>query len=243
MTGSIHLLRQIQEVDLEILAIENEARSREDAIKKAREEVLRLESERAAQEEDFAEVDGLVKELNETIRVNDERIKKDEARLSEITSDKQLKALNKEISAAKRAIKAAEERHQKISPKFEESEGKLNTMISSIEEKTAEADRLASEIESMGSEWMKALDEKHSVRSAVAADINPSVLKRYETIKERRMGIGLVRVLDETCQGCYIHVPPQVYIQLMRGDEGLISCPNCHRLLYFHKEPDEDAAE
>lgn len=243
MTGSIRLLRQIQEVDLEILAIENEARSREDAIKKAREEVLRLQSEREAQEESFTEVDGIVKELNETIRVNNERIKKDEARLSEITSDKQLKALNKEIGAAKRAIKAAEERHQKVSPKFDETEGKLNDMASTIEEKTAEAERLASEIESMESEWTKAIEEKHGVRATVASEVNPSVLKRYETIKERRMGIGLVRVQDETCQGCYIHVPPQVYIKLMRGDDELISCPNCHRLLYFHDESAEEADE
>ena len=48
-------------------------------------------------------------------------------------------------------------------------------------------------------------------REKVIKDLNPSILKRYETIKSRRGGRGLAKVFNETCQECFIHIPPQVY--------------------------------
>ena len=62
--------------------------------------------------------------------------------------------------------------------------------------------------------------------------MRPDIFKKYETIRAKRGGIGLAKVQDETCQGCYIHIPPQVFIILKRGVEELLTCPHCHRILY-----------
>ncbi|MBI3754791.1 MAG: hypothetical protein HY265_01330, partial [Deltaproteobacteria bacterium] len=81
--------------------------------------------------------------------------------------------------------------------------------------------------------WGKNLKEKTEEKAAIAKDISPSLLKRYETIKQKRQGIAIVSVEGDACQGCYMNIPPQIYIQLQKGPSNLIFCPHCHRILYW----------
>jgi uncharacterized protein len=41
-----------------------------------------------------------------------------------------------------------------------------------------------------------------------------------------------------TCQGCHMHVPPQLFNQIQRNEQ-LILCPNCQRMLFWQREGDE----
>jgi predicted nucleic acid-binding Zn-ribbon protein len=38
-----------------------------------------------------------------------------------------------------------------------------------------------------------------------------------------------------TCHGCFMHLPPQLFIDIQKGHQ-VHSCPNCHRLLYLEVE-------
>ncbi|MCB1214812.1 MAG: hypothetical protein KDK66_04980, partial [Deltaproteobacteria bacterium] len=38
-----------------------------------------------------------------------------------------------------------------------------------------------------------------------------------------------------TCQTCFIKLPPQLHIELLK-EEKWLNCPNCHRLLYLPPE-------
>jgi len=44
--------------------------------------------------------------------------------------------------------------------------------------------------------------------------------------------VGVVNVRHETCQGCFVHIPPQMFIEVQKNNE-IIRCPNCNRILYF----------
>ena len=47
---------------------------------------------------------------------------------------------------------------------------------------------------------------------------------------------GLAGVADElqnkVCQGCYISVPPNIYVRIARATE-IVQCPSCDRILYL----------
>ena len=47
--------------------------------------------------------------------------------------------------------------------------------------------------------------------------------------------MGVVNVRQETCQGCFVHIPPQMFIEVQKNKE-IIRCPNCNRILYFEGE-------
>lgn len=236
MASTIEVLQGVQKVDLEIGRVEKEGAKYRNGISEVSQEAQAIEAELEAAAADFEESDRILKEINEEIRVNEERITKDEAKQSEVTSDKALKALTKEIANARRAIKSGKDRLERIEPVVVEKESVVEEKTAALEVKRVEVETMTAEMEAKGGEWEEIIAAKTLEREAVIKDLNPSILKRYETIKNRRGGTGLVKVLNETCQGCFIHIPPQVYNILIKGTEELIACPNCHRILYFQKE-------
>ena len=54
---------------------------------------------------------------------------------------------------------------------------------------------------------------------------------RLEFIEEILEGEDVVGE-EGICSGCHIAIPPQVFIDLQRGDK-IMSCPNCQRLMYW----------
>ena len=63
-------------------------------------------------------------------------------------------------------------------------------------------------------------------------DIPAPVLGRYEFIRNRLRHPVIVPVEEGICSGCHIAIPPQVFIDLQRGNH-IMSCPNCQRLMYW----------
>jgi predicted nucleic acid-binding Zn-ribbon protein len=44
-------------------------------------------------------------------------------------------------------------------------------------------------------------------------------------------GIAMAEARGESCSGCYMSIPPQVFVNVKKN-ESIISCPQCGRLLY-----------
>ena len=74
---------------------------------------------------------------------------------------------------------------------------------------------------------VKALEGR---RSSVAEAVDPTLLRRYETIRKKKLP-AIVGVVAGTCQGCNMNVPPQLYNQL-RTSLGTDVCPSCNRIIY-----------
>lgn len=72
-------------------------------------------------------------------------------------------------------------------------------------------------------------------RAVLAAEITPFLLHEYERIFSRRGGVAVAAVEHETCQGCHLHVPPHICLELRRHPR-MTLCPNCQRILFVPQE-------
>jgi hypothetical protein len=54
--------------------------------------------------------------------------------------------------------------------------------------------------------------------------------------------VAVVALADETCQGCHMHLPPQMCMELQRHPR-LTFCPHCHRILFIPVEMSLSAVE
>jgi len=90
---------------------------------------------------------------------------------------------------------------------------------------------LLGQIAALEEELRVAQDE----RTALAVGIKAVLLQEYERIFSRRGGVAVVALANETCQGCHMHLPPQMCLDLQRRSR-LTFCPHCHRILFAPPE-------
>jgi len=237
LSGSVKLLCQIQNIDLEIDSIEKEKERYQKDLEGLSVGINSLSEQIEALKKELAVFKAEKSERDDKVRENKEKIEKDQKRLNEIKTEKQLAALTKEITNAQKANKLLDIEIGSLSEKEEAREKVLLEKDGSLNEKTEKSGALKEEFERRKAEWKAQREEKEKMRIDVSSKLPPHLLKKYETIRSRRAGIGIVNVKNETCRGCYIQIPPQVYIQLKKGSEEIITCPHCHRILYSEESP------
>ena len=236
MFNTIKLLEQIQKTDLEISAVmQEEGGLREDmdgvalAITDTEESIATLGLEIEA-------LKASVNEVRQRLADNTDKISKHEARLHEVKNDRELKAINREKNQATKAKRLIEQDLGVAEAKLAEVQLSLEGFEGARDEKNEKLNGIAAELESRKAGWEDFLNDKRGYIDKLKVDLAPGVYNKYESIKARSAGRAVVAVRDEACQGCFIHIPPQVYIQLKRGGEELIMCPHCYRILYVEEE-------
>jgi uncharacterized protein len=76
------------------------------------------------------------------------------------------------------------------------------------------------------------MQELEKERTEVATRVERSLLGKYERIRKQRGGLAVVSVVGMTCKGCQRNIPPQMANNLRTGSE-IVTCPSCHRFIYF----------
>lgn len=236
MQNKLLILEELQELDLK--ADGSQARI-QDALAEIEALDGRIQDVQAAvttKRADMEAVEAERKTLEENLAAENANIVRSEANLKGITTQKEYQAVNKEIASARKLIAELEEQLlQKIS-RLED----LQTELSAIE---ADLQALDENLGVQKAEIRARIETEEAAAAAAAKlreeqvkAIPPSMLKRYEKLRIGRRGIAVVEARDGGCLGCNMHIPPQLYNNLFRGEE-LITCPHCQRILVLKQDP------
>ena len=187
-------------------------------IQKEREKIESLEKERRRKEGN--------------LNLEQEKIKRAEGRMFEVKTNKEYQALLSEIEAIKEVNSREEEEILQVMDEIDELKKDLSRrekeMAITMEKIEAEKRKIQEGMAQGDSVWKKQLER----REVLSKQIESKLFKLYNTLKEKRRGIGVVSVKQETCQGCFVNVPPQMFIEVQKNNS-LIRCPNCNRILYW----------
>ena len=72
--------------------------------------------------------------------------------------------------------------------------------------------------------------EQH--RNEMASGVEPSILTQYRKLLISKSGSAIAEARGESCSGCYMSIPPQVFVNVKKN-ESIIACPHCNRILYY----------
>lgn len=192
-----------------------------------------------ASEEDFKKVVESEKDLQKKRRQIEmdldeisEQIRKSKSRLLEVKTNKEYRAMLKEIEERERLTSNKEDEALDILEEIEKlaSEIDKKRRIMEAMKKKHKKERIKLEGKMVGLE--KEQTGLSMDRDSLVKHIDPKLVKRYNFIKERRNGTAVVAVKHAICQACHMNIPPQVYNELQRGDQ-IMTCPNCQRIIYW----------
>ena len=170
------------------------------------------------------------------VRVNLDRIKKSEVKLSSVKTNKEYQASLKEIDELKEKNSKFEDEMIEFLDRIEEAENGLKTKMTEYSGLQTQTNNEKEIIQKETEEGRLKLEKLEAQWKAISSGIDAGLFATYNQVKSHQSNaIGIVAVIDAVCQGCYMNIPPQMYNELQRGDS-LKKCPICERIIYWKKD-------
>ena len=189
------------------------------------------------------QLESTIKEMNQRYRAyesdaktNLDRIKKSEAKLSSVKTNKEYQSSLKEIDDLKEKNSKLEDEMIEFLECIEEADKELKTKRTAYSALKAEVQTEKEIIEKEAQEQRLHLEALDAEWKALSESIDAELLDTFNRIKNNQTNkIGIVAVRKAVCQGCYMNIPPQLYNELQRGDK-LQRCPICDRIIYWQDQ-------
>ncbi|MEK7383468.1 MAG: C4-type zinc ribbon domain-containing protein, partial [Elusimicrobiota bacterium] len=227
-------LYEIQRVDLTIRDLEKRRdevptrlRELEGSATALQTEVNQLTEQRAALVKEQKGLEGL-------IQADSIKIRKWEQRLADIRNQREYLALSREIEGTKRQNRETEERIQEISTQRAEIDTRLETQQDRLAEVEVDCETEREEVRAFVAKLEAEGAEIKARRDKLVPTVPKNIMSRYEMVRKKRAGVGLAAVVDGSCQGCNMKLPPQLYNILQRGDT-IEQCPSCSRIIFWDR--------
>ena len=233
MKAQLELLWELQTIDLDLKNIQ-EGRDRYPKELKRLDDKCQIEKERLQKEKEKVEL--LEKERRQKeghLNSEQEKIKRTEGRMFEVKTNKEYQAFLTEIETIKESNSREEEGVLRLLDEIDEvkknlskKEKEIVLILEKIEgEKKVIQEKMARDDEG----WKKQMAR----REALTKQLKSNYFRLYNTLKAKRRDVSVVRVKEETCQGCFLNIPPQLFIEVQKNN-ALIQCPHCNRILCWH---------
>ena len=232
MKKQIEILAQIQEKDLRLEDLRQQILEGPKRIQENERELDGLEQSLEQEKNRIQETKKLQRQYEVEVEDSIERIKKSKARLLTIKNNKEYQAVLKEIDETEKAIQKKED---SILGFMEDMEHIQKTLDEKANDLSEIRDKVGNEIKAIQAEIdlaRKRFSEEEKEREDIAKLVDTGILAKYENLKIARGGIAVTEVLNATCSGCNMNIPPQMYNELQRRD-ALRFCPNCERIIYW----------
>lgn len=228
----VGLLRALQDVDLDVYHLEGTKGEVGRAL--AARETLVKEEEAGIRDlkDKLTSLEAARKQKEGEFKAQEETTKKWEIQLKELKNFREYQVLSREIALGKKdnalredeILKSLEE-EDKVKKELKDLEGRHAGSRDLFTKERADAQEKVTGIDA-------ALKEKGVRQEDLRKQLDESLLKKYDRIKRQRNGLALVGAMSGSCHGCHMNLPPQV-VNEVRKNTGIVSCPNCQRILFW----------
>ncbi len=166
-----------------------------------------------------------------------QRIKLDQAEASlyggSIKNPKELKDLEKDVASLKKRLRELEDIQLDIMLNLESAREDLQKTQQGY---NAIQGQVISQNATLQTEQETLQKERETVRArrlAAVSGVDGPSLSLYESLREKRKGIAVSAVSDNSCDVCGASMTPG-HAQSVRTSSQLVHCPMCGRILYSH---------
>ena len=182
------------------------------------------------------------KKLELDVQQVEERVAKHKSQMYEVKSNEAYRALQEEVTTEEKAKAKLEDQELEIMLAAEE----LEKQIKAAEAELARVEKsVAAALRQLGEEQAvceKELAAQTAQRDALRGQTDGEALTVYDRIARAHGGIALAEARDEVCLVCRIHIRPQTFAEVRRGDQ-IHYCESCHRILYYRAPAAETPVE
>jgi uncharacterized protein len=230
----LKLLEKLQQFDAKLQETEDALSVLPAKLKSLQEDVGRVEGLLEGERQQLAEVRRYREEIEGAIKADQDQLNKSKTKLTQVRTSKEYMAGQREVEASRKNATEREDELAKLMAAIE----KFQTSIKTHEEELAALKEHVAEEEQETAAKVGELEGKREQqrrdREVVSKTVAKDVLAKYEAIRRRR-GHAVVAARHGVCTGCNMHLPPQLYNILHRGNS-IEYCPSCRRIIFVESE-------
>jgi len=231
----IDTLVRLQQIETEMIRLKREVEKVENQKKEL---TAKLEAFRSALEADklsLEQIRGQCTDLEEEIRVVNDRIIKSNETLRMVKTNKEYQVLLREVDDNKKRKTALEDHVLALYEQREAAEIRVQETQVQYDQLREQIQAEQAKIDEQTLDDRERLEELETQQRSIGESLDPALLTRFRRIARMNQGQAVARISNETCMGCFMNVPPQLCIEVRRWKQ-MITCPQCSRILYHIDE-------
>ena len=229
MREELLALAKLAEMDDSARDIDAELKQIPQSLEELRDNVQTLETMLAQERQQLAEAEELKVQQSTELKERNEGLQRARKKVAQASSIREADAGEREVDANRRSMKEREDELGRIGQAIEAKTASLAEREKDFEE----AKGVLQSKEESSKARMTELEEQRAQmlngREDLVAKVPKAFIKRYDRLKTGITNVVII-IKDGTCPGCRMSLPPQLNIELQRGDE-LHQCPHCRRMI------------
>ena len=172
------------------------------------------------------------KQLEMDAEAQEKLVQKHNSELNSLKSNDAYKAMLGEIKAAKdkvvkiedeilqlmEAVETDDKKYKELEKKFRSDEGAVKSEIQNLE--------------SQKNSIIEDAKKKKAERDEFSKSVPAPLLSQYEAIREKRGGLAIVPMLNNSCSGCRMQLTPAKANEVKKA-KSMVLCDSCSRILYL----------
>jgi predicted nucleic acid-binding Zn-ribbon protein len=233
-------LLELQTIDSKVKELEAARQSLPTRTEPLRRDLAKLEGMLGGERQKLAETEVWKKQQADLLAREQEALRSAKQKLQGSKTGKEYHAASREVDNKRKSIHDKEAELKKVSEALSSGGsviGERDAAIGQLRDQLAVEE---AQIAVKNEELARQIAEASTGRDALRAKIEKGWIKTYDTLAGKR-GYAVCPVINGTCQGCQMRIPPQLNNILARM-ESLEMCPRCGRIIY-RKEMIEPPAE
>ncbi len=223
-------LEQLQRVADEIDRLEAKRRESTEERDRIQENLQEAERILAEQETRAHEFDMGRRKLELSVKADKDKMARVKSRLGDVKTSREYQAVLAEISATKQSVGEHEEALAREAEELEKVNAEIEVMQEKIRGVREDLEAAEASLGAVLEEVEPSVVQCRAQEETLLKSMPREVVDRYRLIRSRRGGLAVVEARDEACTACFMRIPPQLYIEVIRRSR-VVQCPNCHRIL------------
>lgn len=234
----IGILVQLQKAETETVRIESFLKKIDKEKSSLEKKLTKFETALKVKKDALERAATLCRETEAEVQMLADRVVKSNEKLRLVKTNKEYQALQREVDDNRKRKDALE---TSLVQFLEDEEAKQALVTEKASEFAQLAEKIRAdqeEIDKKGENDRELLAQYRQQREEIGVKLDGSLYRKFNEISDSSGGLAVVQVRDHLCRGCFMSIPPQLYIEVQRANT-LIMCPQCNRILYY-AEPEEN---
>jgi predicted nucleic acid-binding Zn-ribbon protein len=148
-----------------------------------------------------------------------------------VTNPKELQDLQQESESLKKYLSSIEDQQLEAMLEMDEAEANFSEASEAHAATELQVAEQKDQLSVEKSELLLDIERQQNERNAASANIVPTEMGIYETLRKQKNGIAVARVLEKTCGACGSTLSAAVY-SAAQVPSTITRCSTCGRILY-----------